>query len=152
MSIWGPGTAENDDAADWLADLEDAPDIEPVRSAIREIADSAHAGYREVTECCEAIAAAQVICELLGEPGAAPVLELEENDRASLQVALEKMPIRSRLRLLRDALFSVQFIVGDSQNSELRQLWEEDEVDYDDWIAANADLTARLRRLEANAG
>jgi uncharacterized protein DUF4259 len=147
MSIWGPGPAQNDDAADWLSDLADAPDLETVRAAIVEIADPAHAGYREVTECCEAIAAAQILCDLLGEPGSELILDFEEADTAALRESLQRLSVRDKRKLVGQAVFSVDFVANDSENSELRQLWEEDEIGLREWLTLTERLRGELERL-----
>lgn len=82
MSIWGPGPFENDDGADWFADLRDEPSLALIREALEEIADPAHAGYIEVTDGAEAVAAAGVLAKLLGSPGDDPLIDEDLEDVA----------------------------------------------------------------------
>src|SRR6516225_8199058 len=80
MSIWGPGPFDNDDGADWFAELRDEPKFETVHEALQDIANPEHIGYIDVADGAEAVAAAEVLAELLGSPGDNPVFgdELED--------------------------------------------------------------------------
>lgn len=66
MGAWGLESFENDDALDWLADLEQADDeqflVETLTAAIEE------AGYLEIGGASNAIAAAEVVAALAGHP------------------------------------------------------------------------------------
>lgn len=65
MSIWGPLPYENDDAADWLADLDDEPELVFIHEAFDEVLGVDASPYLEVTEGAQAVAAAAVVADLL---------------------------------------------------------------------------------------
>jgi hypothetical protein len=143
MSIWGPHTFENDDAADWIAELEEDPALSALQEALSEVSDPAHIGYLDVTDCCEAVAAAEVLTEILGVPGAEPQLDPEE--AATLKTELEREKPREQTRLLQQALSAIAIVVHDYENSELRQLWQQNAAGMPEWLGAMEDLQRRLR-------
>lgn len=133
MGAWGTGIYDNDDAADWAHGLDDGG-LELVRSAL-------HAARAEpsleASEGAAALAAADVIARLKsggGEqsPYAEDVMNwVDEHDGDDAWLAL--------LPAARDAVTSVQ-----SESSELRELWAEDETNLADWLVVVAELEARL--------
>jgi uncharacterized protein YpuA (DUF1002 family) len=148
MSIWGPGPFENDDGADWFADIRDEPSLESIREAFEEIADPAHVGYIEVTDGAEAVAAAEVLAELLGSPGDDPVLdeELEELTEA-LKKELKRESKRDIEKLVKQAIDALEIVLNDTENSELRQMWEEQAEEMLAWTAAMTTLQQRLLKV-----
>ena len=70
MSIWGAGAEENDDAADWLADLAEEPTVIALNEAFDEVLSLERDDYLEVTEGAIAVAAAYVVAQLVDpQPG-----------------------------------------------------------------------------------
>src|SRR4051794_2230831 len=60
MGAWGSGSFENDDACDWVADLEEnGPSA--VREPLTTVADADEDEYLEAPDCSVAIAAAELI-------------------------------------------------------------------------------------------
>jgi Domain of unknown function (DUF4259) len=148
MSIWGPGPFDNDDGADWFAELRDEPSLEKVREALQEVAHPEHFGYHDVADGAEAIAAAEVLAELLGSPGNEPVFtdEHEEVTKALREeIALEDR--RDVKKLVQQAIDAVGIVLNDTENSELRQLWDEQADVMPDWSAAMTALQQRLQRI-----
>jgi hypothetical protein len=148
VSIWGPGPFDNDDGADWFAELRDEPLLEKVREALQEVADSDHFGYHDVADGAEAIAAAEVLAELLGSPGNEPVFtdEHEEvTDALRKEISLEDR--RDLKKLAQLAVDAVGIVVNDTENSELRQLWDEQADLMPDWTAAMTMLQQRLQKI-----
>jgi hypothetical protein len=129
MATWGAGSFENDAAADWTNDLEQADGIEFIIDTVEGIADSED--YLEATECQEAIAAAEIIAALKGRPAA----RLPENAQAWVEQRGHP-PGQEPVTL---ALRAVEQILVDS---ELRELWEEGAPE--EWYAAMDDLRRRL--------
>ena len=80
MSLWGPGPFENDDGADWFAEFRDEPQLESIRAALKEVAHPEHFGYHDVADGAEAIAAAEVLAELLGSPGDEAVFDEDDDE------------------------------------------------------------------------
>ena len=66
MGAWGVGPFENDDASDWVYQLEGAEDLELVRGTLEAAANPQ--GYLEAPTCSEALAAAEVVAALSGRP------------------------------------------------------------------------------------
>ena len=70
MDTWGVGTFDNDDAADWLAELQ-ATDDEADLQATFEAADDSE-GYLEAPEGARILCACELIAALTGVPSACP--------------------------------------------------------------------------------
>lgn len=66
MGAWGVGTFENDDASDWVYQLEEAGDLDLVEVTLQAAADPE--AYLEAPTCCMALAAAEVVAALAGQP------------------------------------------------------------------------------------
>lgn len=142
MSIWGAGPFQNDDAADWLSELEEDPRLELVQKALSEVVDAADVGYVEIPECCAAGAAAEVLAELLGMPGKESLLEEETVEK--LKGELDRLSVREKRKLMAQALVAVE-VLNDEESSELRQVMEQDEELVADWTTAMKNLESRLQ-------
>ena len=130
MGAWGVGTFENDDASDWVYQLEEAGDLALVKSAL--LAAAEPSGYLESPTCAEALAAAEVVAALAGRP--AP--DLPEEVHAWVKAHRQKVP--GDLRQL--ALRALDQVAGDS---ELKELWQEtDEMEA--WADRVQELRGRL--------
>lgn len=148
MSIWGPGPFDNDDGADWFADLRDEPALKSIREALEEIADLAHVGYLEVTDGAEAVSAAEVLAELLGSPGDEPVLDEEHEELTealSGEIKLEDW--RKIKKLVQQAIDALEIVLNDAENSELRQMWEQQPEEMPAWTASMTTLQQRLHKI-----
>ena len=131
MGAWGVGHFENDDAGDWVWELEDARSLEPVVEAIAAV--EAATDYLEAPDATIALAAAETIAAALGKP--APDLP----DSVAAVVAV--LPHPPDPDLVSRARAAVERIAADS---ELRELWEETE-DFAAWQSKVADLIQRLQ-------
>lgn len=130
MGAWGPGSFENDDAVDWLADLVDGGGMDVVQSAFDGVAD---AEYLEAPEASAAVAAAEVVAALAGR--AMDDLPVEA---AEWVAAHQRHPGEMLVKRARAAVQRVR------TGSELNELWEEDGADASEWHAAVDDLLRRL--------
>ncbi len=133
MGAWGTGIYDNDDAADWAHGLSTGG-LALVRSSLQAV----HAEpYLEAQEGAAALAAADVIARLKsggGEqsPYAEDVMNwVDQHEDDDAWMAL--------LPAARDAVRVVQ-----SESSELRELWAEDETALSDWLVIVTELQARL--------
>jgi Domain of unknown function (DUF4259) len=133
MGAWGAKSFDNDDALDWIAELEEASDTAPIKEALEAVIES-EGEYLEAPECSTALAAAEVIAALKGAPG--PDLSDEVND----WVGNHKQKVSSSLIEL--ALKAINRIKTDS---ELKGLWD-DTGDATEWYQAVGDLEMRLKR------
>jgi hypothetical protein len=151
VSIEGPGLFDNDDAADWLGDLNEEPSLALIEEALAEAADPLHAAELEVSDCCTAVAAAEILTQLLGRPGSASRI-LDEEVYATLTEEMQLERPETIKDWLEQAIRAVDRVVHDEDNSELRHIWEEDPPGMGVWITAMHDLEKRLRALRANLG
>jgi Domain of unknown function (DUF4259) len=137
MGTWHYGPFDNDTAADWSGDLNDAPadQREPIiRATLAAVLDNE--GYLDSDLAVEAIAAAAVIASQ--RPGGTPVTTpygpdfLLNGETLSLPADLDGLAVRALDRILAD-------------ESEWRSLWEESEH----YAEARAELLA-IRTVFAN--
>lgn len=128
MGAWGTGAFDNDDASDWVYELE-KDGIEAVESALK----AAHApGELEVPTDVNAIAAGEVVAAAIGRP----VADLRE-DILELAIGLASSVTAEHTARARTAVERV--LAG----SEVTELWGESE-DEDEWRGLVQDLIRRL--------
>jgi hypothetical protein len=129
MGAWSHESFGNDDAMDWVAELE-AEGLPAARAALEAIAEL-EPNYLEAPVCSSALAAAEVVAALRGRP--APGLPDEVRDWVAANPGLPA-----------DLVGMAQSAVGAiATKSELRELWEES-AHLGMWQAALDDLRARL--------
>jgi hypothetical protein len=127
------GIFENDGAIDWLTDFVESPDIIKIKSALRLTGDAKD--YPDALDCEEALAAAAVIVSL---KRGIPLAGLPHKEFESLQNS--KFTLNEELTA--PALNSANHIL---KNSELKDLWEEDEL-YSEWELSVKELIEELGR------
>ena len=132
MGAWGHGPFENDDAGDWICELEDSNDFSVVEAALEAVARPG-TDTLEAPDCSTAVAAAEVVAASLGHP----VAGLPEE--AVAWVAGRKAAPPRIVGLAKKALAAIK------SKSELRDLWEESDG-FDEWSKSVSDLEARLGR------
>jgi hypothetical protein len=130
MGASGYSAFENDDAMDWLAELEGAEDTSILEDAFDAILE-ADEDYVEIPEASVAIAAAEVVAALLGR--AATLLP---------EVAMEWIQKQGEVQftIIEQARSAVNRVLDDS---ELQGVWE-DSDNYDNWKTEVNDLLRRL--------
>jgi hypothetical protein len=132
MGSWGTEVFANDDAMDWIAELENTDDIGVVERALSAVNDAS--GYLEAPDCSLALAAAEVVATILKRPGPDVPSEVFE---WIARVGREISP-----SLPDDAQRAVERVASDS---ELLELWEEaGEPGLGEWRATLAELSTRL--------
>lgn len=130
MAAWGSGSFENDDAADWLAELRTiAPD--DLTKIFSQAADDP--AYFEAPAASVVVAAAEVIAALNGSPanGVPPEIVKWTANRPAPTPELKALALRALDRV--------------RKNSELKDLWLEADG-LNDWTAAIQDLQIRVGR------
>ncbi|MEJ2756903.1 MAG: DUF4259 domain-containing protein [Anaerolineales bacterium] len=130
MGAWGTGSFENDDALDWVFELEDARNFQILADAFETILDQKDE-YLEAPDCSIAICAAEVTAGLLGNPAddlPEEVMEWMEG---------QPDPSEVLLKLAKNALNAIL------KKSELKELWQETD-DYDEWREIVLDIRDRL--------
>ena len=129
MGTWGLGSFENDNAADWVWELEESQDFGVVHEALAAVL----AGDEGLVapSCEEAIAAAEVVAACLGRPVADLPEEVEAwvRDHRAVPEGMLDLATRAVARI--------------EAESELRDLWKETEH-WDSWRAVMQNLVARL--------
>ncbi|MFI0417468.1 DUF4259 domain-containing protein [Spongiactinospora sp. 9N601] len=117
MGTWDVGPFDNDTAADWCGDLNDAAPAERLDMIRRALADAANAdGYLDSREACAAIAAAAIVAAQ--RPGGPEIDDVYGPDfltgGAPIDLPTDLAPLAVR---------AIDRILGD--DSEWRDLWED---------------------------
>ena len=129
MGAWGHGTFHNDDAADWLYELEEGG-LDVVEAALQAVT---FGGEPAAPDCCTALAAAEVVAAMHGKPaGGLP-------DELSAWLRERRAPPSAAL--LARARKAVTMVLAES---ELRELWLES-GQFAAWQSVVQDLETRLR-------
>jgi hypothetical protein len=129
MSEWGTGHFENDDAADFILDLQDADDTGLLPAALRVAVESAAI---DVVASHRAVAAAEVVAALRGQPSS----DLPEEVEDYVQKVGSVLPTE----LVQLALKAVARVRADVQRDLTLEEWE-----VEDLIDELADLERRLK-------
>ena len=141
MGAWGHGLFDNDDAADWVWELEEAQDDRVLEEALQAVASRPPNAYVESSEAACALAAAEVVAAattgsrdvlVAAGPYAEGAIAWLDAHAGAVRPGLVPLARRA-LRRARD-------------DSELRELW--DEADPGPWLA---EVDALERRLQAAA-
>jgi hypothetical protein len=131
MGAWGYGSFENDDASDWVWELEDAKSLGPVLSAIETIENGG--SYLEAPDCSIALAAAEVVAAIFGN--ASPDLPESLGPIAAELSGTATETLKSRAGAV---------VLRIKTESELRELWE-DSGALAEWERGIDDLLSRLQ-------
>jgi hypothetical protein len=130
MSDPDPGNFGNDDASDWVYDLEESSGADLLKEAFSAV----NANNYEATDCRIALAAAEIVAAAKGKPPA----DLPERARKWLGNQEEVEDIKA---LAKKAITVVNKI---SVKSELRDEWEESDG-WHEWQQAVEGLRRRLQ-------
>jgi len=134
MGTWAVGAFDNDEAADFIDDLIEAPDWGVVVRTLDHVVRQA--GYLEAPEGQMAVAAAAIVAASVGD--AALILP---DDRLELKAALGAAP-EGAVALARSALARIV-----APASELDELWQEGD-DHDAWLTRIAALQSTLSKAQ----
>ena len=130
MGSWGFGTFENDDAADWMADLAEMGEDALIDEALDRVLE-AKDDFIEAPDASCALAAAEVVAALKGRPAQ----DLPDDLRSWIEG--KSAPKDGIVSKAREAVAAVL------KGSELRDLWEESDG-LEDWQPIVQDLQRRL--------
>lgn len=130
MGTWGIKTFDNDGTSDWLWDLEESDDTSILRQAL----EPEETEYLEAPDGEIIIAAAEIINAIRnGQREGLPENALRWiEDHKGLDVS----------SLVKKAISMLDRVLA--ENSELNELWEENEEDYPQWQADVTDLQKKL--------
>ncbi|EOA03832.1 hypothetical protein HFRIS_015781 [Herbaspirillum frisingense GSF30] len=134
MGAWSYEPFGNDDACDWIAQLKESNDL-GMLDAVFDVVLSFEGSYLEVTEACEAIAAAEVLARLLGNYGTG------DAGPEAVNAWIKRVEVQPPTSLLAKANLALERI--GSGPSELKELWAESD-DVEAWLASVAELQRRV--------
>ena len=131
---WDTGPFANDDALDWVWELSESNDLSVIETTLEAAANSS--GYLEAPTASMAIAAAEVVAALRGNPRPELPDEVTEWVRAhSISVSDDL------LMIARKAVENTK----KKDSSELAQLWMDSEELMNSWLKDLDDLLKRLQ-------
>jgi len=129
MGAWGVSPFENDNALDWVWNLEEAEDTSVLSDAL----DAVAAAEEIVEDCEEAIAAAEVVAALLGRA----VADLPDEVTEFVKKHGKKKPSPKLVKLAAAVVRRI------SKASDLKERWDESES-AKEWQKTMKDLLKRL--------
>ena len=132
MGAWGMGIFENDDASDWLYELEVARNSAVLEKALNAVVENSDQ-YLEAPDCTVALAACEILAALKGKPADSLPEEAETWIQQHKSIEADELIILAEAAIERIRT-----------NSELKELWEESR-DLDEWLKTLDDLLMRLR-------
>lgn len=132
MGTWGIKTFEDDTACDWIYDLEESDGLEFLRASLNPAEEG---GYLRFMSCVPILCASEVIHGILFGPREG----LPED--AIKWIGENKGLDVAGLRAL--CVEKIGRVLG--ENSELNELWEENEEEYASWKANVVALQEALR-------
>jgi hypothetical protein len=131
MGAWGTGIFENDDASDWVWELEDDDTGSVIVDALSAVVDTPLEDLVEAPEACNALAAAEVVASASGKTVSA--LPGEATEWIGRNSGLVDATL---IALARNAVDRIAI------NSELKDLW--DEAGDTEWEQVVNGLRTRL--------
>ena len=136
MGAWSEENYGNDDAGDWVWELEKSKGLDTLLSPINAILSNTQ--YLESPSCSEALAAAEVIASSISGDMSKIPAEAQKwlNKKQGL---FGKRPIISK----EHAVLAKQAVEKILENSELKELWEESEH-YSNWRQVQSLLIGKL--------
>ena len=135
MGAWSHESFGNDDACDWVLQLEQSNDFDLVESTLDELL-SVGGEYLEAPEASVAIAAAEVVARAQGNFG------IENGISKDVDAWVERVKINPSAALIDKACRALDRIL--TEPSELMELWEESE-DSEAWQHQVKELRARVK-------
>jgi hypothetical protein len=138
MGAWAIGIFDNDDASDWLSELANANSPDFLSGAIDAV--TSMGDYLESPEGSRLLCVCEVIAAIGGQPATnlPDVVFQWTKDHETLDIAA----------LIPIALQAIDRVLG--PNSELNQLWQENESEYPLWRETVLSVRDRLRTLAAS--
>ena len=130
MGTWGIGTFDDDTACDWLDEFAEEPSVEFLQQTLAAPDD----GYLELDQCTAFLAAAEIIAGVVAGP----------------RPGLPKVALGVIASLAPDAVGPLRSLASQkvrrvlAENSELRELWEENKTEFPTWREGALDLCLRL--------
>ncbi len=131
---WDTGPFDNDDALDWVWELSESNDVSILETTLQPAARAS--GYLEAPTATMAVAAAEVVAALRGNP------RQELPDEVMEWVQTHTVAVGDDLlKLARRAIVNIK----KEDSSELAQLWSDSEGLMEVWLKDLDDLLKRLQ-------
>lgn len=139
MGAWGLNNFENDDAGDWVYDLEKSNDKSIIIKAFDSVLENSE--YIESPDCCEALAAAEVVLAGISKEHSGVTEDVSKwlNKKPGL---FKKLIIFDSA----DAAKAIQTINKILDSSELKELWEETD-NFEEWKKTEEILIEKLSKF-----
>jgi hypothetical protein len=131
MGAWGVGNFDNDDAADWVDELEDTEGLSLIVATLETVTTRGDE-YLEAPDCCRALAAAEVVASLKNA-----------NHTALPEKAQQWSEAHRGTDGNQHAELALKAVVRIKTESELKELFDESE-DAAEWYKVLDDLQSRL--------
>lgn len=138
MGAWGHGFFEDDSACDFIYEIQEAESIKQLFQNSFE--EAINADYLEYDECHAAIISSVCMDAILNGTQYDADGEEDENDFNQIVAANKDLPLGD---LKENAVKALQKVIG--ENSELNELWAENEELYPQWRQNIIDLIERLK-------
>lgn len=135
MGAWSCESFGNDDACDWVYELEESDNLDFLESTLDAVLTMGEE-YLEAPEATRAIAAAEVVARLQGNFG------IRDSYSESADNWVDKVKLTPPATLAHKARQALDRIL--SEPSELLELWQESE-EGEDWMAVVLNLKERIR-------
>jgi hypothetical protein len=136
MSAWNSDSFGNDDALDWLAELVDGGGVPLLKETLESVAEHPTDEILESPQCCNAIAAAEIVAAALSQTTED---EVELPDEAAEWLEINRSHVDDSLAYLAE-----QALRRITLNSELKELWDDEPETAEEWSSAIMDLQERL--------
>lgn len=136
MGAWSHESFGNDDACDWAAQLDEYDDLSLVEATLDAVLEAGDDDDLEAPEASEAIAAAEVVARLQGNPGAA------DDVPEGLDAWVERIQLLPSADLAAKARRALDRVLA--APSELMELWDES-GEAEAWQASVRQLKGRIR-------
>ena len=136
MGAWGLAAFEDDSALDWLAEPFEADGAAEVHVELTHVALFPTTDYLERDEGVEARAAAEIVAAAFDAPSPSIAEDILE------QIAVHITDVRAMPDVRELAIKATQRLVAD--NSEINELWTEEDGNAAEWKNAISDLLKRL--------
>lgn len=133
MGAWGTSPFEDDGSLDFLYLINEAPSEDILDEAFNHVFENED-DYIDTDICSCALMAGEIIATVYGKPSTKYNGQMEF-DFESLKNQISDDLIEKGIKAIS--------IVKNSDNSELRELWEES--DYEDWLAEVENLIDRMK-------
>lgn len=137
MGAWGVGNFENDDAGDWVWELEKSKDKRLLHKTLARVTE---VDEPDAPECSEALAAAEIVLAGLTKDHS----QVPEEARNWLTAKTGLLFRKSKEFGASDAQLACAAVEQVLANSELVELWKESD-EYHSWRSAQENLLNRLQ-------